>query len=121
LVDTNCDPRSIDYVIPSNDDAIRAIKLLIGRIADAVLEGKALRKDEEEEVVVERPSFISRKIDEDVELDDEDLLGASTLAKISIPKEIKSEIEEELEEEVTDEEEEIGTDTDDTAEESDNN
>jgi len=52
LVDTNCDPRSIDYVIPSNDDAIRAIKLLIGRIADAVLEGKALRKDEEEEVVV---------------------------------------------------------------------
>ena len=121
LVDTNCDPRSIDYVIPSNDDAIRAIKLLIGRIADAVLEGKALRKDEEEEVVVERPSFISRKIDEDVELDDEDLLGASTLAKISIPKEIKSEIEEELEEEVTDEEEEIGADADDTAEESDNN
>lgn len=120
LVDTNCDPRSIDYVIPSNDDAIRAIKLLIGRIADAVLEGKALRKDEEEEVVVERPSFISRKIDEDVELDDEDLLGASTLAKISIPKEIKSEIEEELEEEVTDEEEEIGADADDTAEESDN-
>ena len=71
-------------------------------------------------MVVERPSFISRKIDEDVELDDEDLLGASTLAKISIPKEIKSEIEEELEEEVTDEEEEIGTDADDTAEESDN-
>jgi len=105
MVDTNCDPRSIDYIIPSNDDAIRAIKLLIGRIADAVIEGKASRKDEEEEMVVERPSFISRKIDEDVELDDEDLLGASTLAKISIPKEIKSEIEEELEEEIDDVEE----------------
>ncbi len=47
LVDTNCDPRSIDYVIPSNDDAIRAIKLLVGKIADAVLEGKAMRKEEE--------------------------------------------------------------------------
>ena len=45
LVDTNCDPSGVDYVIPSNDDAIRAIKLLVGKIADAVLEGKALRKD----------------------------------------------------------------------------
>ena len=47
LVDTNCDPRGVDYVIPSNDDAIRAIKLLVGKVADAVLEGKAMRKDEE--------------------------------------------------------------------------
>jgi small subunit ribosomal protein S2 len=52
LVDTNCDPSDIDYVIPSNDDAIRAIKLLVGRMADAVIEGKMMRKDEEEEVVV---------------------------------------------------------------------
>lgn len=99
LVDTNCDPRQIDYVIPSNDDAIRAIKLLVGRIADAVIEGKAMRKDIEEEVVSETPSFISKKIDEDLELDDEDLLGASTLAKISVPKEIAEELEEEIEEE----------------------
>jgi len=49
LVDTNCDPGGVDYVIPSNDDAIRAIKLLTGKIADAALEGKALRKDIEEE------------------------------------------------------------------------
>ena len=48
LVDTNCDPRNVDYVIPSNDDAIRAIKLLVGKIADACLEGKAMRKEEEE-------------------------------------------------------------------------
>ena len=47
LVDTNCDPRDVDYVIPSNDDAIRAIKLLVGKIADAVLEGKAMRKEDE--------------------------------------------------------------------------
>ena len=40
IVDTNCDPDDIDYVIPGNDDAIRAIKLFSSKIADAVLEGK---------------------------------------------------------------------------------
>jgi small subunit ribosomal protein S2 len=40
IVDTNCDPDEIDYVIPGNDDAIRAVKLLTSKIADAVLEGK---------------------------------------------------------------------------------
>jgi len=40
IVDTNCDPDVIDYIIPGNDDAIRAIKLFSSRIADAVLEGK---------------------------------------------------------------------------------
>src|SRR5512136_1247351 len=50
LVDTNCDPSGVDYIIPSNDDAIRAIKLLVAKVADAVLEGKAMRKDEEEEM-----------------------------------------------------------------------
>ncbi len=42
MCDTNCDPDLIDYPIPSNDDAIRAIKLITGRIADAALEGLAL-------------------------------------------------------------------------------
>jgi small subunit ribosomal protein S2 len=40
IVDTNCDPDEIDYVIPGNDDAIRAVKLIASKIADAVLEGK---------------------------------------------------------------------------------
>ncbi|WP_422445763.1 30S ribosomal protein S2 [Thermoanaerobacterium sp. DL9XJH110] len=40
IVDTNCDPDEVDYVIPGNDDAIRAVKLLTEKIADAVLEGK---------------------------------------------------------------------------------
>ena len=40
IVDTNCDPDEIDYVIPGNDDAIRAVKLLTGRMADAILEGR---------------------------------------------------------------------------------
>jgi small subunit ribosomal protein S2 len=39
MCDTNCDPDLIDYPIPSNDDAIRAIKLITGRVADAVIEG----------------------------------------------------------------------------------
>jgi small subunit ribosomal protein S2 len=40
IVDTNCDPDEVDYVIPGNDDAIRAIKLITSKIADAVLEGR---------------------------------------------------------------------------------
>ncbi len=40
IVDTNCDPDEIDYVIPGNDDAIRAVKLLTNKMADAVVEGK---------------------------------------------------------------------------------
>ncbi len=79
LVDTNCDPRVIDYVIPSNDDAIRAIKLLTSKIADAVLEGKAMRKDEEEEQVTDAGKALSV---EGHELSDEELLGEATLAKI---------------------------------------
>ena len=91
LVDTNCDPSDIDYVIPSNDDAIRAIKLLVGHMADAVIEGKMMRKDVEEEVVVETRSTISRRIEEDEELDDELLLGDATRAKIVYEHEIEAE------------------------------
>jgi len=40
IVDTNCDPEEIDYVIPGNDDAIRAVKLIAGRMADAVIEAR---------------------------------------------------------------------------------
>lgn len=52
LTDTNCDPDGIDYLIPGNDDAIRSIKLISSLIAEAVMEGKA-RRGEEEEVRVE--------------------------------------------------------------------
>ena len=79
LVDTNCDPSVIDYVIPSNDDAIRAIKLLTSKVADAVLEGKAMRKDEEEEQVADAGKALSA---EEYEMSDEELLGEATLAKI---------------------------------------
>ena len=48
IVDTNCDPDEIDYVIPGNDDAIRAVKLIAGKLADAVLEGKQGEQIEDE-------------------------------------------------------------------------
>ncbi|GIV17732.1 MAG: hypothetical protein KatS3mg022_3167 [Armatimonadota bacterium] len=53
IVDTNCDPDEVDYVIPGNDDAIRAIKLLCNRIADAIIEVKAVEWQGAE--VVETP------------------------------------------------------------------
>ena len=40
IVDTNCDPEEVDYVIPGNDDAIRAVKLIAGKMADAIIEGR---------------------------------------------------------------------------------
>ncbi|MBW4828712.1 MAG: 30S ribosomal protein S2 [Clostridiaceae bacterium] len=49
IVDTNCDPDEIDYVIPGNDDAIRAVKLLTGTIANAVIEGRQGEQIEETE------------------------------------------------------------------------
>jgi small subunit ribosomal protein S2 len=93
LVDTNCNPQGIDYVIPSNDDAIRAIKLLVARVADAVLEGKALRKEEEPEEAAEmaadgkseapRPRKTGKVVETDEEPEEGALLGESTLAKLS--------------------------------------
>ena len=55
IVDTNCDPDEIDYVIPGNDDAIRAVKLIAGKMADAILEGHQGEQIEEaaEEAEVE--------------------------------------------------------------------
>ena len=45
IVDTNCEPEEVDYVIPGNDDAIRAVKLIAGRMADAVIESKQGEQD----------------------------------------------------------------------------
>jgi small subunit ribosomal protein S2 len=79
MVDTNCDPTQVDYVIPSNDDAIRAIKLVVGKMAEAVKEGRGLRKDEDIEV---ETALAPLPEVEEFELSDEDLLGAATLAKL---------------------------------------
>jgi small subunit ribosomal protein S2 len=54
IVDTNCDPDEVDYVIPGNDDALRAIKLFAGRIADAVINGRGLREAKTAEAAAEK-------------------------------------------------------------------
>jgi small subunit ribosomal protein S2 len=93
LVDTNCNPQNVDYVIPSNDDAIRAIKLLVAKVADAVLEGNAMRKDDElseEKLAAEAMAQSEgparrapRVVETDEELEDDALLGKATLAKLN--------------------------------------
>jgi small subunit ribosomal protein S2 len=95
MVDTNCNPQSIDYVIPSNDDAIRAIKLLVAKVADAILEGKAMRKEEDEDkpLAEAQPRTdksarrIPKVVEVDEELEDNALLGEATLAKMSAARE----------------------------------
>lgn len=59
MVDTNCDPDPIDYPIPSNDDAIRAIRLMAGKIADAALEGQNRRQSQhiEERALAEQTKY----------------------------------------------------------------
>ena len=72
LVDTNCDPSGIDYVIPGNDDAIRSVKLIASAIADAVIEAKegvSFKESEEEEEPVDLAAAIeqSKPTAEDLE------------------------------------------------------
>lgn len=90
MVDTNCDPRDVDYIIPSNDDAIRAIKLMVSTIANAVIEGKALWKEEE---ALEEAKRMEVAYELDMELSDEELLGEATLAKISASQQQETEEE----------------------------
>jgi small subunit ribosomal protein S2 len=74
MVDTNCDPDLIDHIIPANDDAIRANRLIITKMADAVMEGFAMSKTMESEAMIEEEEYFE---DEDARY-----LGESTLAKI---------------------------------------
>jgi small subunit ribosomal protein S2 len=84
IVDTNCNPDPIDIVIPSNDDAIRAIRLMVSKMADAVLEGQAMREtlEAEEQEATKRTPAPSMMAVLDRELTDDELLGPSTLAKM---------------------------------------
>jgi small subunit ribosomal protein S2 len=70
LADTNCDPEGIDHIIPGNDDAIRAIKLIASAIADAVLDGRSQLKEKDavveemvEQAMAENPEEVETKED----------------------------------------------------------
>jgi small subunit ribosomal protein S2 len=109
MVDTNCDPDPIDYIIPSNDDAIRAIKLMVSTIADAVLEGHAilstLEAEEEEAAGMEEEEALERylgpstlaKIQAAAEEDEEEEPAAVTAAEEASPPAAEAEVTEEAE------------------------
>jgi small subunit ribosomal protein S2 len=66
ITDTNCDPDLIDYVIPGNDDAIRAVKLISSVIADAVIEANQGETNEESSIVDDREDFVVETVIEEV-------------------------------------------------------
>jgi len=110
MVDTNCNPKNIDYVIPANDDAIRGIQLIVSIITQAVNEGINLRKDHEADMAAaEAEAQLPEELRD--QLSDEDLLGESTLAKMkqdedeTVPA-AEEETEEEAEEVEAEEEQE---------------
>jgi len=83
LADTNSDPQSIDFIIPANDDAVRAIKLVISAFAEAVIEGIAMRKSDDTDMNTATSKDAAYFYDKDAEeQSDEAYLGASTIAKM---------------------------------------
>lgn len=74
MLDTNCDPDLVDIPIPANDDAIRSIKLIVGKLADAIYEGRHGQLEAEEEY--EDYDGAMEEIDEDEEIEDVDSLDA---------------------------------------------
>lgn len=100
VVDTNCDPDEVDYVIPGNDDALRAIKLFTSKIADAVIEGRALATEHDfqtvaQDIVTDEESttsidmsnyaqYVDPKYSE--ELMSETLINDLDLPSMSLPK-----------------------------------
>lgn len=94
IVDTNCDPDEIDYVIPGNDDAIRAVKLIASKVADAVLEGK------QGEQLTSTSTDISSDLNEDSIVYDDNVEGESDSDSIDIIEEILEDTVDEIVSEV---------------------
>jgi small subunit ribosomal protein S2 len=99
VVDTNSDRDDIDYIIPSNDDAIRAIKLITGKMADAAIEGQAMREEATDEEISDFDSYEYEEFDGMGNVEDEVLLGESTLAKLRGKDDLADEWVEDLDEE----------------------
>ncbi len=107
IVDTNCDPDEIDYVIPGNDDAIRAVKLICEKMADAVLEGRQgvqLTEPDFEDVANTEQIDDSEKDTTKTEIDEKD--GESEeVAEVEVTKEDIEAVKEEIEnKEITEDE-----------------
>jgi small subunit ribosomal protein S2 len=91
LVDTNCDPDDIDYVIPGNDDAIRSIRLLSSKMSDAVLEGKSILNKTSEEAAAKEAA---EKEAVEKEAADESTTEEATAEATAAETEVKEEKEE---------------------------
>ncbi|MFQ5586291.1 MAG: 30S ribosomal protein S2, partial [Thermodesulfobacteriota bacterium] len=106
IVDTNCDPDDVDYIIPGNDDAIRAVKLFAAAMADACIEGRAMYEeslqaasDKGKEAAVTEETEGATEADADVEAGAEEGIGDAGVVKE--PEEVPAvEAETEEEEEV---------------------
>jgi len=86
LVDSNSNPDEVDYILPANDDAMRAIKLMVKAVADAVIEGKAMDKDSDDGADVSSMEEAMERygdMDDAEEGDDEDYLGERTRANLA--------------------------------------
>ena len=109
VVDTNCDPTEVDYVIPGNDDALRAIRLFASKMADSVAEGAQLMGDKQAadlaagiasaqaeqaatEAPVEGAVDASGAAPSDEEISMEDVLGAGTRKRAAVVDEDTSDV-----------------------------
>jgi small subunit ribosomal protein S2 len=95
MVDTNCDPTAIDHVIPANDDAIRSIRLICTKLADAVIEGQHIRAvllaEEEEEIAEEAEEWAERAPEEEVVVTVEDFTAEPEAEEDEGPREFQVE------------------------------
>lgn len=90
IVDTNCDPDEVDYVIPGNDDAIRAVKLISAKIADAVIEGRQGEQLADEDNVKEAQA--EQEIEQEVEQEEDNIQEEAPAEEL--PVEEKNPVEE---------------------------
>ncbi|MCB9498603.1 MAG: 30S ribosomal protein S2 [Bacillales bacterium] len=117
IVDTNCDPDDVDYVIPANDDAIRSLKLIISKMADALIEGAGgevlsdsgeVSSEEVEEVVVEMVNApqeekpAPKKVKKEVEVKVVEEVAPVQEPEVKVVEEVKEDVKEEVKEDADD-------------------
>lgn len=101
IADTNCDPDKIDYPIPGNDDAIKAIQLITAKVSEAVLEGKKLRESIAGSIAVEAKSIEEELLARESQIMESGYMGAKNYSKEErlsdiVEKEAKENVEENL-------------------------
>ena len=89
LVDTNGDPENISYVIPGNDDAIKSVKLIAGKLADAILEGKKIRDTKQAENFASKVELVKPK---DANVSEEEIKAEVTQAAAEVATEAVAEV-----------------------------